>query len=83
MLDFPTKLSSKISEAFPGATFHVNDLTGEGNHLELILVSPRFQGLSRVARQQLVMAEIKTLWSEGLHALTMKTLTPQEWETNS
>ena len=80
-MDFAQKLKDTISQTIENSFIDVQDLTGEGNHIELILVSSRFENLSRIARQQLVMAQIKELWASGLHALTMKTWTPSEWET--
>ena len=53
---------------------------GDGEHFEAILVSSAFAGTSRVARQQLVNAILKPYFDSGeLHALSMKTLTPEEW----
>ena len=52
---------------------------GDGEHFEAILVSSAFAGKSRVARQQLVNAILKPYFDSGeLHALSMKTLTPEE-----
>lgn len=49
-------------------------------HFKVLVVSARFEGLSRIARQRLVhevlIEELKT----GVHALTQRTLTPAEWE---
>jgi acid stress-induced BolA-like protein IbaG/YrbA len=83
MTDFVPLLKQKILEKFADSYCEVSDMTGEGNHIELLLVSSRFENLSRIARQQLVMSEIKELWEQGLHALTMKTWTHQEWKEKS
>jgi acid stress-induced BolA-like protein IbaG/YrbA len=53
---------------------------GDGQHFEATIVSAEFAGLSRVARQQKVNAILKSRFDTGeLHALSMKTLTPEEW----
>lgn len=53
---------------------------GSETHFKLLLVSARFENLSRVARQRLVNEALKSEFqSGGLHALTLKTLTPFEW----
>ena len=53
---------------------------GDGYHYELIIVSDAFQGKSKVARQQWVYAKLKDYITSGsLHALSMKTLTKEEW----
>ncbi len=54
---------------------------GDGYHYQITVVSPAFQNLNRVKRQQKVYALLKEWITEGsLHAITMKTLTPEEWE---
>lgn len=55
---------------------------GDGYHYQLTLVSPLFQGMSLVKRQQWVYAKINHLILSGtVHALTMKTWTKEEWES--
>ena len=52
---------------------------GDGEHFEVILVSSAFVGKSRVQRQQMVNALLRPYFDSGdLHALSMKTLTPEE-----
>jgi BolA protein len=51
-----------------------------GGHFRATLVSPRFEGLSRVARQRLVYAALGELMQREIHALAMTTLTPAEWK---
>ena len=52
---------------------------GDGEHFEAILVSSGFVGKSRVQRQQMVNALLRPYFDSGeLHALSMKTLTPEE-----
>ncbi|MBA2652751.1 MAG: BolA/IbaG family iron-sulfur metabolism protein [Tatlockia sp.] len=53
---------------------------GDGYHYQLTIVSDAFQGKSLVARQQWVYAKLKDYITSGsLHALSMKTLTKEEW----
>jgi acid stress-induced BolA-like protein IbaG/YrbA len=54
---------------------------GDGRHFEALIVSPVFEGLSRVQRQQRVNAVLREHFeSEVLHALSMQCLTPAEAE---
>lgn len=55
---------------------------GSETHWNLIIVSPRFEGLSRVQRQRTVYGVLdeEMKQKKGIHALTMKALTPSEWE---
>lgn len=55
---------------------------GDGHHFEAIIVSTEFAGLNRVKRQQRVYQTVKDRLDTGeLHALSMQTLTPEEWES--
>ncbi len=55
------------------------DMQADGNKLLLSLVSDKFEGLSKVKRQQLVYALLNDRISSGeIHAVTMTTLTPDE-----
>ncbi|MCK9283285.1 MAG: BolA/IbaG family iron-sulfur metabolism protein [Rhodocyclaceae bacterium] len=54
---------------------------GDGHHFQALIVSTEFAGLSRVKRQQRVMQTVRDhLDSGALHALSLQTLTPEEWE---
>ena len=56
------------------------ELDGDGQHFQAIVVSPEFVGKNRVQRQQRVYATLKDKLATGeLHALSFKTLTPEEW----
>ena len=55
-------------------------LEGDGHHFEAVIVSAEFAGKSRVQRQQHVNKILKAKFDSGeLHALSFKTLTPEEW----
>ena len=55
------------------------EVQGDGAHFEAVIVSPDFAGLSRVRRHQLVYAALGDRMREEIHALSMKTLSPEEW----
>ena len=60
----------------------VRDLTGGGDHLEAVVVSPKFEGLNLVKQHQLVYGALKTeLASEAIQALALKTYTPEKWQS--
>jgi BolA protein len=52
-----------------------------GGHFRALIVSPRFEGLSRVARQRLVYAALAEEMKREIHALAMQTLTESEWRS--
>jgi len=60
---------------------HVVKVSGDGYHYQIMIVTDRFIGQSRVLREQWVYAQLKDYITSGrLHALTMKTWTLSEWE---
>jgi len=56
------------------------EVEGDGRHFFATIVSPSFEGLSRVRRHQLVYTALGERMKEQIHALSMKTLTPTEYE---
>lgn len=55
------------------------DLRGDGHHFEAIIVSPAFEGKSRIQQHQLVYQTLGDRMREEIHALSMKTFTPAQW----
>jgi len=54
---------------------------GDGHHWYAVIVSTAFEGKRQIQRHQLVYATVREhMESEDLHALSMKTFTPDEWE---
>ena len=56
------------------------EVAGDGQHFEALIVSSVFRGKSRVQRHQAVYAVLGDRMREEIHALSMKTLTPEEHE---
>jgi acid stress-induced BolA-like protein IbaG/YrbA len=71
--------SIKQSIAAGLACEHV-EVAGDGTHWEALVVSPAFEGLSRIKQHQLVYAALGDRMREEVHALSMQTLTPAQWE---
>jgi acid stress-induced BolA-like protein IbaG/YrbA len=55
------------------------EVTGDGAHFEAVVVSPAVAGLTRVRQHQLVYAALGERMREEIHALSMKTYSPEEW----
>lgn len=53
---------------------------GDGQHFEAIIVSATFEGKNRVQRHQLVYSALGDRMRQEIHALSMRTLTPAEWD---
>jgi len=55
------------------------EVVGDGEHFQALVVSNTFAGKSRIQRHQLVYAALGERMREEIHALSMKTLTPEEF----
>lgn len=74
----PETIETLIRQGMPCEHLQV---AGDGQHFEAIVVSVEFAGKNRVQRQQRVMQTVRSQLDSGeLHALSIKTLTPEEWE---
>jgi acid stress-induced BolA-like protein IbaG/YrbA len=74
------QVEAMIQLELPDAVVQVQDLGG-GDHLQAIVVSAQFEGKTLVKQHQMVYTAVKdALATEAIHALALKTYTPQEWE---
>ena len=71
------ELQLRIERALPGAAASVEDLTGGGDHFRAEVVSDRFSGLSRIEQHQLVYGVFGDEVGGPIHALSIKTSTPE------
>ncbi len=55
------------------------EVKGDGHHFEAVIVSPLFRGKSKVQQHQLVYRALGDRMREEIHALSMQTLTPEQW----
>ncbi len=54
---------------------------GDGTHFTAIVISAQFFGQSRIKKQQMVYDTVKESLLDGtLHALSIQTFTPEEWQ---
>lgn len=75
----PQQIESWIEAGLACDYIHVD---GDGQHFEAIIVSPEFAGKMRVAQHQLVYKILGDKMLADIHALSMRTLTPAEWEVS-
>lgn len=79
MLDL-SDLKRRIEHGLPGSEVELRDLTGTGDHFEARVVSPTFAGKSLIEQHQQVYAPLQDLLKTGeLHALALKTYSPEQW----
>jgi BolA protein len=58
---------------------HAGARPGGESHFRALIVAVRFEGKGRVERQRMVYAALGELMSGPIHALALRTLTPEEW----
>ncbi|MDJ0588591.1 MAG: BolA/IbaG family iron-sulfur metabolism protein [Pleurocapsa sp. MO_226.B13] len=74
----PEQVQSIIQERLANAEVKV---IGDGEHFEAIIVSPDFSGKTRVKQHQMVYGVLQNeLATETIHALSLKTFTPEAWQ---
>ena len=74
----PDNIKQHIAQGMKVAHLEV---AGDGRHFEALIVSDEFAGKSRVQRHQHVFKVLgDRMRDEVIHALSLKTYTPQEWQ---
>ena len=58
------------------------EVSGDGHHFEAVIVSAAFNGKRKVQQHQIVYQALGDRMREEIHALSMQTLTPEEWRAN-
>jgi stress-induced morphogen len=77
----PEEIRATLEKALPGSTIEMQDLTGGGDHWQLFIVSPAFEGKGLVEQHRMVNDALKEeIADQRIHALALKTYTPAQWE---
>ena len=72
------QIKERIEKSIPGSNAYVLDPMNDGAHLQAFVISPVFEGMPVFKQQQMVMTAIKDIF-EIVHALGLKTFTPNKW----
>jgi acid stress-induced BolA-like protein IbaG/YrbA len=72
-----SELQALINAGLPDAEVIVK---GEGDHFEAVVVSRQFAGLTMVQQHRLVYAALGDRMGGEIHALALRTLTPDSWQ---
>lgn len=76
----PENIQQYIEQGMPCE--HVR-VSGDGQHFEALIVSAEFRGKNRVQQHQIVYRALGDRMKAEIHALSMKTLTPEEWSAGN
>jgi stress-induced morphogen len=72
------EIKGRIEAAVPQSTADVEDWTGGGDHFRATVVSPAFDGLTRIQQHQLVYAVFGAEIGGPIHALSLTTRVPEQ-----
>jgi len=80
----PQQVETMIKAQMPDAQVQVKDLTGGGDHYQVTVVSSQFADKGMVQQHQLVYGALQqAISSEAIHALALKTYTPEAWQATN
>tara|TARA_X000001036_G_C20305000_1_gene653975 strand:- start:338 stop:616 length:279 start_codon:yes stop_codon:yes gene_type:complete len=91
-MDISNKIEQKLNNNLDLLHFEVKDFTGRhlnheqhdgGFHLEAVIVSEDFINKSLIERHKIIYTALGDLLKHEIHAFSMKTLTPDEWENKN
>ena len=66
-------ISDLITSGIPDAQVRIEDLRGDGDHYAAHIISPSFEGLSRIQQHQMVYKALQGKMGGELHALSIHT----------
>lgn len=72
----PEEVQKLLENAFPGAWVSVEDMTGTGDHFEIVVTSKVFEGKTLIEQHQTVHAALSSHMDKGIHAVKIKTRIP-------
>ncbi len=75
------QLENYITQGLP--CDYIQVLGDDGTHFEAVIVSPAFEGKRMIQQHQLVYAALGDRMRAEIHALSMKTYTPEAWAAAS
>lgn len=74
----PAEISKLITAGFENAEVKV--MSDDNTHYAAIVVAAEFEGKRSIARHQLVYKTLGSLMGNEIHALSIRALTPAEWQ---
>lgn len=73
----PEDIKRLIETGLPGSEARVSG--DDGTHFEAVVIADAFEGKRLLERHRLVYGTLGDLMQGAIHALSIKTYTPQEW----
>jgi stress-induced morphogen len=77
----PDQLRTRLETLAVETSAQVTDLTGTQDHYQAVIVSPAFEGKMMIEQHRMVFKLLqKEVDSGEVHALTLKTYTPKQFQ---
>ncbi|MCP5468420.1 MAG: BolA family transcriptional regulator [Deltaproteobacteria bacterium] len=87
------KIEKILQESFAPNFLEVHDDSGRhaghtgarggGGHYQVIIVSSKFKDKTLIEQHRLVNESLKNLFKEKVHALALKTYSPEQWDSHN
>lgn len=74
------EIKALITTGIPGAIVTING--DDGTHFEALIISDKFKGKTMVQQHQMVYRALGEKMGKDIHALSIQTCTPDDWERN-
>ena len=73
-----------IRDSIPGAEVRVEDMTGERDHFNILVVSAAFEKMMLIEQHRMIQKPIQAAMDDGrIHAVQIKTVTPAQWQKSN
>ena len=79
----PDEVKELIQAGIVDAHVEVVDTTGTKDHFSAIVISYTFLGKNMVQQHQIVYKALGSFMTNEIHALQLKTMTPEQWKENN
>ncbi|HUF42388.1 MAG TPA: BolA family transcriptional regulator [Verrucomicrobiae bacterium] len=77
----PEEIKDTLAKSLPVTLVETQDLTGGGDHWQVIVVSPAFEGKGLIEQHRMVNEALsEPMKDERIHALSLRTFSPAQWE---
>ena len=74
------KIKKILKDKLEDAEIFLQDMTGEKNHFNLMVISNQFEGLSLIEQHKIIYNALGDMITNEIHALQLKTLTWKQWK---
>ena len=74
------KITNILEENIKDSKIFIQDITGNNNHFNLIVIASVFDGLTMIQQHKVIYKLLDSMITKEIHALQIKTLTWEQWK---